>query len=45
LLAVDQAPPKYGSAREGYKNWILAAHAGRDDAIAAQQLIQQLVPG
>ncbi len=45
LLAIDQAPPKYGSARESYKSWILAAHAGWDDTVAAQQLFQQLVPG
>ena len=35
LLADDQAPPKYGRAREGYKIWILAAHAGRNDGAVA----------
>ena len=46
LLAVDGTLLKYGSAREGFKNWILAAHAGRkDDAVVIQQLFQQLVPG
>ncbi len=35
LLAINQVLPKYGSAWEGYKKWILAAHAGRNgDAVA-----------
>lgn len=35
LLAVNQVLPKYSSAWEGYKNWVLATHAGRNgDAVA-----------
>ena len=42
LLAIDQAPPKYSNPCESYKIWILAAHAGRDDAVTAQQIRQRV---